>query len=445
MHLEARLKSKLSKNRLHKQLPLRIRLWNNNDINLGPEPTVCVTIKKPRAALCFLNPNLDRLGKAYVEGEIDIDGPLPDVMAIATELSGSESRRRLRSLTDYFTLRHSRRRDARAIRHHYDIANDFYALWLDRNMVYSCAYFKTGKEDIHLAQDQKLDHICRKLLLRPGERFLDIGCGWGGLICWAAKKYGVKALGVTLSLQQYLYVQARIEKEGLADWVEVRLQDYRDIPGENVFDKISSIGMFEHVGLKKLPVYFGVIRRLLKENGLALNHGITTRDHDNRSINPSAGRFIDNYVFPDSELPHVSRTAYEMERQDLEILDMECLRPHYAQTLMHWVARLETQRERAIAVVGEKTYRIWRIYMAGCAHAFERGWVSVFQIVAAKQTLPGLTAHPWTREHQYTDSIISNQEVIRPSWSAAINVWRSSPVKENAIEKKSRAEETDAQ
>ena len=422
MYSEAGLLSKLGKKLVSKQLPLRICLWNNNFIDLGPEPSVCITIKNPRAALCFLKPKLDRLGKAYVEGEIDIEGPLPHVMEIAVELSGSESRRKFHPLTDYFALRHCRRRDERAIRFHYDIANDFYALWLDRNMVYSCAYFRTGKEDIHLAQEQKLDHICRKLQLRSDEQFLDIGCGWGGLICWAAKNYGVKALGVTLSQQQYLYAKARVEGEGLADRVEVRLQDYRDIPEESFFDKISSIGMFEHVGLKKLPIYFGVIRRLLKENGLALNHGITTRDPDNRSFTPSGGRFIESYVFPDTELPHVSRTAYEMECQDLEVLDMECLRPHYAQTLMHWVARLEAQRERIIALVGEKYYRIWRLYMAGCSHAFERGWVSVYQILAAKQTLPGPTIQPWTREYQYSDSKVGELENARPYWPTAGNV-----------------------
>ena len=353
-----------------------------------------------------------------MEGEIDIEGPLPHVMNIATELHATGSRRRLFSLLDYFPLRHNRRRDARAIRYHYDVANDFYGLWLDRNMVYSCAYFKTGEEDIHLAQEQKLDHICRKLQLCSGERLLDIGCGWGGLICWAAKNYGVKALGVTLSRQQYQYAKERIEKEGLGGRVEVLLQDYRDIPGENVFDKISSIRMFEHVGLKNLPVYFGVIRRLLKENGLVLNHGITTRDPDNRSVNPSAGRFIDTYVFPDGELPHLSRAAYEMESRDLEILDTECLRPHYAQTLMHWVTRLEAHKTRAVACAGEKNYRIWRIYMAGCAHAFERGWVSVYQILAAKQTLPGPIRQPWTREYQYT-GLRTCEESAKPRWPSA--------------------------
>lgn len=421
MSSRAHLLSKLNRKLTLKQLPLRICLWDNNSIDLGPTPSVCVTIKNPRAALCFLNPTLDRLGRAYVEGEIDVEGPLPHLMHVAEELGSNKSSYSFLSLIDYVSLRHSRRRDARAIRYHYDISNEFYALWLDRNMVYSCAYFKTGKEDFNLAQEQKLDHICRKLRLQPGEYFLDIGCGWGGLICWAAKHYGVRSLGVTLSTQQHDYTKARIEREGLSGQVEVHLRDYRDIPGDCVFDKVASIGMFEHVGLKKLPVYFGVIRRLLKENGLVLNHGITTSDPDNRSVNQGGGRFIDSYVFPDGELPHVSRTAYEMECQDLEILDMENLRPHYAQTLMHWAARLETHQQRAIALVGEKYYRIWLIYLAGCAHAFERGWVSVYQLLASKQTQPGHAMQPWTREYQYADSKTGKRGIAAPRWSAAVN------------------------
>lgn len=416
MRSTAHLRSKLSGNLSRKPLPLRLSLWDNDVIDLGPTPSVQITVKNPAAALCFLKPSLHRLGKAYVEGEIDIDGPWPEVMHIAEELTNGNSKLKSRSLLHRISTRHSRRRDARAIRRHYDIANDFYALWLDRNMVYSCAYFKTGKEDIHLAQEQKLDHICRKLQLRPGEYFLDIGCGWGGLICWAAKNYGVKALGVTLSQQQYDYVSARIEKEDLAGQVEVRLQDYRDIPGENVFDKVSSIGMFEHVGLKKMAVYFGVIRRLLKEQGLVLNHGITTSEPNDLRANPDGVKFIDRYVFPDSELPHISRTVYDMEAQDLEVLDTEGLRPHYAQTLMHWTVRLESQKERAIALVGEKHYRIWRIYMAGCAHGFERGWISVYQLLAAKQSRPGLSPQPWTRDYLYAAAGTGNQKVARPCW-----------------------------
>ncbi|MEW5791768.1 MAG: class I SAM-dependent methyltransferase [Pseudomonadota bacterium] len=416
MRYEARLLTQLSKHWHSRQLPLRICFWDGHIADLGPQPCVQVRLKAPQAVRHFLSPNLDRLGCAYVEGEIDIEGPLPAVMSIAEQLSGDMPRRRSRTMLKYFIRRHTRQRDARAIQYHYDVSNDFYALWLDRNMVYSCAYFKTGEEDIHRAQEQKLDHICRKLRLRPGEQFLDIGCGWGGLIRWAAKHYGVKAVGVTLSRQQYAYAKARVEAEGLAGQVEVRLQDYRDIPGENAFDKVASVGMFEHVGLKNLPVYFHSIQRLLKEGGLVLNHGITTRDPTQQDGGPNTDSFIHQYVFPDGELPHVSRAALEMEQQHLEVQDVECLRPHYAQTLMHWVTRLEAQREQAIAMVGEKRYRIWRIYMAGCAHAFERGWVSIHQLLASKQTQPGLAPCPWTREYQYGSAPADGAQLAQPRW-----------------------------
>ncbi len=419
MNSTTSLLTRLGKNLISKQLPLRVRLWDGSAIDLGPNPTVVMSFKSMGAAMILLRPTMDRLAKAYVEGQIDLDGPLADLMQIAEALNGEESRGNSAGLLPGLSVfRHTRRRDARSVQSHYDVSNEFYSLWLDRNMVYSCAYFRSGDEDLHTAQEQKLDHICRKLRLRSGERLLDIGCGWGGLITWAAKHYGVKALGVTLSREQFEYATERVGREGLIGRVEVRLQDYRDIPGEGVFDKISSVGMFEHVGLRKLPVYFGVMRRLLKENGLVLNHGITTRDPDNRSVSPSGGRFIEDYVFPDGELPHLSRTAYEMEAQDLEVLDMESLRPHYAQTLMHWVARLQARRDEAVAAVGEKRYRIWLIYMAGCAHAFERGWISVNQLLATKQAKPGLHAQPWTREYQY---VPGNAHVpAQPSWQVPV-------------------------
>jgi cyclopropane-fatty-acyl-phospholipid synthase len=268
-------------------------------------------------------------------------------------------------------------------------------------MVYSCAYFQTGREDIDTAQAQKLDHLCRKLQLRPGDRLLDIGCGWGGLLTWAARRYGVTAVGITLSQRQYDYAKASLAAEGLGGQIEVRLQDYRDVPGEGVFDKIVSVGMYEHVGRANLPLYFRTMHRLLAPGGVALNHGITTGDPEGGSRGPPGGSFIDRYVFPGGELPHVSEVLREMARQGFEVLDVECLRPHYVATLLRWVRRLESQRTRAIALAGPERYRVWRIYMAGCALAFERGWLSVHQLVAGKPDAQGRLARPWTRRHQY--------------------------------------------
>jgi cyclopropane-fatty-acyl-phospholipid synthase len=376
-------------------LPLRIRLWNGSQFDLDPAPRVTLAFPTPQAASLLLRPDLETLAAAYVEGRVEVEGSLPDILQVAQVFNGAA-----RPAPWFRWRRHTKRADAEAIRYHYDVSNDFYRLWLDRRMVYSCAYFKRGDEDIHQAQEQKLDHLCRKLMLSPGERFLDIGCGWGGLILWAAKHYGVSATGITLSRNQFEVAQERIRQEGLEGRCQVRLMDYRDLTGE--FDKIASVGMFEHVGIANLPRYFATASRLLREGGLMLNHGITQPESSGKGLD--AGDFIGRYVFPMGELPELSRVIRDMARQDLEVADVECLRPHYAQTLMHWVDRLESSREAAEALVGAQRYRIWRIYMAGCAQSFEQGGVSIYQVLASKQRRSGLSPLPWTREHLYGSS-----------------------------------------
>jgi cyclopropane-fatty-acyl-phospholipid synthase len=291
--------------------------------------------------------------------------------------------------------------DSKAVRYHYDVDDDFFGLWLDKRRVYSCAYFRREEDVLELAQEQKLDHICRKLMLRPGERFLDIGCGWGALIMWAAERYKVRATGITLSENQYEYARKRIRESGLDALCEVRLLDYRDVPEDNAYDKIASVGMFEHVGRKNLPVYFGKIFRLLRPGGLVMNHGITLNSVGQHELGSDIGAFIDEYVFPGGELSHISRVVEDMAAQGLESWDVESLRSHYARTLWHWVDRLETNRDAALASVGEKAYRIWRIYMAGSAHAFERGWMSVYQVLAGRPFADGRLAVPSTRDYIY--------------------------------------------
>ena len=399
MIIEAQVEKAIDGLRAH-GLPLAIELWNGKRYQLSGETPVTLRIPGAGALKYFIGADLAKLGEAYVEGHIDVDGPIREVLRAAEGLSrflgGDKKGRRPRLLN-----LHTRARDASAIQYHYDVSNEFYALFLDREMVYSCAYYKTGDEDIHAAQAQKLDHICRKLRLEPGDRFLDIGCGWGALVRWAAKHYGVDATGITLSRNQHKLANERIAAEGLSERCRVLLQDYRDVPGEALFDKISSVGMFEHVGLKNLPVYFGAIHRLLKDGGIAMNHGITAIDPDSRAVGLGGGEFIGKYVFPHGELPHLSLALREMAAAGLEVMDVETLRLHYARTLWQWSARLEANLEAARRHTEEKRVRIWRTYLAGCAHAFEKRWVTIQQVVVTKTGDPRANPLPWTREHLY--------------------------------------------
>ncbi len=289
---------------------------------------------------------------------------------------------------------HSRNMDRQSITFHYDVSNDFFRLWLDRNMVYSCAYFPAPDATLDEAQEAKLDLICRKLRLKPGEHLLDIGCGWGALVMWAATHYGVKAHGVTLSRNQFAHAAEKIRKTGLADRVTVELKDYRDIEGTEVYDKIASVGMFEHVGIRNLPGYFATVHRLLKADGLFLNHGIT---QDVEAGTKSTGQqFIRRYVFPNGELDLLANTLKTMEQGQFEIHDVESLRAHYALTLRHWVQRLEQRAEEVQRIVPESAYKVWRLYMAGCALDFEEAGMGVYQVLAAKRQ-PRLLPLPLTR------------------------------------------------
>jgi cyclopropane-fatty-acyl-phospholipid synthase len=382
-------------------LPVAVSLWDGSTISPRPDPRIHLTLKSPQAISSLVRPTLGKIAKAYVEGQVDVEGDVRETIAIGERLVSDNANTYQRRSALFNWWRHTRPADRRAIQHHYDVGNEFYGLWLDRNRVYSCGYFKTADDSLDVAQEQKLDHICRKLCLKPGERFLDIGCGWGALIIWAARNYGVKALGITLSDEQHAYANERIKELGLQDRCEARLLDYRDLAPEEQFDKIASVGMFEHVGKKNLPVYFEKIYSLLKPGGLVMNHGITTNSLDDRALGSDIGKFVDEYVFPGGELVHVSRVIREMAIQGLETWDAECLRPHYARTLWEWVARLEAQAVRARELVGERRFRIWRIYMAGSAYAFERGWISIFQLLGGKPLADGSLPYPLTREHVY--------------------------------------------
>ena len=380
--------------------PLRLVLWDGREVNLSDEPRVTLRLKDAKAAAALARPTMLSLAEAYIDGKADLEGDVREAIRSAHVLSGSDEGLHFGTRE---AARHTKRDDREAIRHHYDVSNAFYALWLDPGMVYSCAYFRDPGDSLTQAQVQKLDHICRKLRLAPGEKFLDIGCGWGALAMHAASRFGVDATGITLSENQFQLANERIREAGLQDRCRVLLQDYRDHPGEGTYDKVASVGMFEHVGLRNLGTYFGTVRRLLRERGLFLNHGITSSDTGNRAVGLGAGEFIGRYVFPTGELPHLHRVVHDMSEADFEVHDVECLRPHYARTCEIWSANFERSYAAAVAASSERTARIWRLYLAGCAYAFEQRWMSIHQVLASRQARPGCTELPMTRDWMYPD------------------------------------------
>jgi cyclopropane-fatty-acyl-phospholipid synthase len=318
---------------------------------------------------------------------------------------GSVSHGRDHARAQFKSWLNRKRGNRRNIAHHYDVSNAFYRMWLDQRMVYSCAYFRQDADSLDAAQVQKLDHICRKLRLEPGQEFLDIGCGWGALLFHAAENYGVMASGITLSQNQFDHVKREIAARGLGGRVHVELRDYLDLPEDALYDRIASVGMFEHVGVRRFPRYFGKIFRVLKPGGLVLNHGITLNQVDAQSLGSGISDFVEDYVFPGGQLTHVAQVIEGMAREGLEPIDAESLREHYAKTLWHWVERLESNAEAARAEAGDERYRVWRIYMAGSAHAFDRGWLSLWQLVAGKANPDGRLPRPLTREHMYAGCI----------------------------------------
>ncbi len=400
---------------------LSFRLW---DGTLWPDAT-------PRPATLVLNrPSTLRemllagsetaVGEAYMNLAFDVEGEIEAAFELADRLMEQtqgwtrklEIAHLLRQLPEFKARgdsdshrarfrgsRHSPERDRQAIGFHYNVSNEFYALWLDRQMVYSCAYFRQPTDDLETAQKNKFNHICRKLGLRREDRFLDIGCGWGGLILHAARHYGVHAEGITLSEQQLAYARKRIEEEGLTDRVSVTLQDYRDMPDDAAYDAIASVGMVEHVGREKFGAYFGKAYRLLKPGGLFLNHGISLGPVE---LPGETGSFIRDHVFPDSALVRIGDTLQFAEDAGWGIRDVENLREHYALTLRHWVQRLESHHEEALRYVDEGTYRTWRLYMAGCAHNFHTGRLCIYQTLLSKLTEEGTSRAPATRAGWYT-------------------------------------------
>ena len=406
------------------RLPVTASVQLASGERIGPENSaVQLIIRSTKALGALLDGQVGTVGAAIVEGWVDVKGQMRDIMAVAESLLQGDPVQHRPSWLEQTVSKarslamHTLSRDAEQIQFHYDLSDDFYALWLDPRRVYSCAYYKDLSMSLAQAQEAKLDHICRKLQLKPGERFWDIGSGWGALIFWAAEHYGVQAHGITLSRNQFDYVQRKIAEKGLQGSVTVELRDYREMGDVPPFDKIGSVGMFEHVGSANLPEYFQTIYKMLKPGGLALVHGITAGGASNVELGAGMGDFINRYIFPGGELMHVSRVLHDLAVSGLEMVDTENLRPHYARTLWAWSDALEAQMSQANAILeaqydadrAERALRAYRLYLAGCAMAFEKGWIALHQMLCSKpdgdlQTgvMQGAqSSYPFNREYIY--------------------------------------------
>ncbi len=419
-----------------------VRLWDQGELPADGTAQYTLVLNHPGALRRMFAPPVElSAGEAYIYGDFDIEGELYSLYTLLDSVQGREispaeaaslvrdiqrlpntgpERQVVRQPPKLLGRLHSPERDMQATRFHYNVGNEFYALWLDHQMQYSCGYFPTGSEDLDTAQSRKLEHICRKLHLKPGEKLLDIGCGWGGLAMYAAQNYEASVVGVTLSDKQAAYAQAKVEALGLSRQVSIQMSDYRSLASAS-FDKIASVGMFEHVGESHLPEYFEHVFQLLKPGGLFLNHGISRRAQasdlpmvkgmkpDRRAASVSSyfegkvlglGSFSQHYIFPDGELVPVSEANLIAEAAGFELRDVEDLREHYALTLRNWVNRLEEHHAEASALVSEPVYRTWRLYMSLSAVQFERAQISVNQSLLARP-LDGKVPLPLSREDLY--------------------------------------------
>lgn len=396
--------------------PVAVRLWDSRSTFGVPDGGCTVAFNQAWVLRdLILRHDVFRLAEAYLDGVLEIEGDLESIFDLGTHLAGLRPSwpMRLQLIRAALRLPIKGRRSRRpkgmefkgtrdnsqhTIAHHYDVGNEFYGLWLDPEMVYSCAYFRGAEASLAEAQRDKLDYICRKLRLAPGQRLLDIGCGWGALARWAASHYGVEVYGITLSREQRTLALKRVHEDGLAQRVRIELKDYRDLRSDETYDRVVSVGMFEHIGVKNFPRYFGIVKRVLKPGGLFLNHGITSETGWQRT---SLTRFMNRYIFPDGELARISDVCDAMERAGFEVVDVEGLRRHYALTLRRWVRALQDRRGEAIGASSDATYRLWCLYMAGCAHFFDEGDIGVYQVLAGHVRRPLPT--PLRRDDLYRE------------------------------------------
>jgi cyclopropane-fatty-acyl-phospholipid synthase len=403
-----------------KDRPFGVRLWDGTALPpLHPPDVPILVIAHERGAAAFgPPPNEEKLAEAFISGDIDVDGDLVDFVDRASRWSGPETLpatalaaglvaevgsragELLRS-----AARHSIGRDEAAIKHHYDVGNDFYRLFLDEQLVYSCAYWTSGADRLELAQVAKLELICRKLSLQPDRRFLDVGCGWGALISHATRMHGVRATGITLSDVQLALARERMKAVLPPDAMpDVRHQDYRKLPTDERWDAMASVGMMEHVGRDNLDRYFGALAHHLVAGGLLLNHAIAENGDGSRTIpwlQRTHGGFIRHEIFPDSDLPPLDLVIPSAQRAGLEVLDLETFRPHYERTLLEWLGRLERRFTEAVQLAGKRKARAWRLYLASSAISFRTGRITVAQVLLRKRNgseAPVIDRLAWYRD-----------------------------------------------
>lgn len=416
-----------------------VKLWDGSIFPLGrnSDPNVYLSVSDSGVFGSLLRrPTIENVVMHYARGQIDFHGA--DPVTFIETLRMKKSRKRAKKIRTWGVARElvpflfapakpapkdpslavrgnelqKPGADNRAlIQFHYDVGNEFYKLFLDKNMVYTCAYFTDWNNSLEQAQFDKLDMVCRKLQLKPGDRLLDMGCGWGSLVCHAAEHYGVQAHGVTLSQAQVDYAQQKIQALGLEDRVKVELKDYNDVEGQ--YDKVSCIGMIEHVGIANLPNYFSKVYSLLPDRGLFLNHGLTRPAKRSRKkfrrIRPEQ-RLLRKYIFPGGELDHIGHTIEKMEAQGFRVHDVEGWRDHYALTCRLWTKRLWDNREEATRLVGRERYRLWLAYLAGVSHSLNDGSVCLFQTLTVKHSAKGHSKHPPTRKHLYEPRTIAEPQ-----------------------------------